>query len=195
MRVWLPDGTGADITVTGLSRADWSVLLQEHPPREGEEAWNEATFAPALIAACTGFTIGEATVFWDESPIDAAEDLFSECLRTSNPGSYEWAVRRLRRNGRLAAEVALCVQMGLPHSVFTAWSDRDQDLALASASLERDHCPGCGAPEAAMSDPSKADVIVRTCWMCQARDAQLEAIPPEQRSHTHVMVVPAGGAS
>lgn len=194
MRVWRGDGTPVDVTVTGLSRTDWSILVQEHPPRPGEQLWCEDTFPPALIAACTSKTVAEATEWWDESPTDAAEEMFSECLRVSSPGQFDWAVRRLRRNSRLASEVSLCVQMGIAHSVFCGWSGRDQDLALASALIARDCCPGCGAPEAAMSNPARAEIKVKACLMCQGKAATSDAIPESERGHTHVFVIPVGGA-
>lgn len=191
MRLWLPTGEPADVTVRGLDRQQWRDLLEKHPPRNADEAFNEDTFPPALIAACTG--LAGAEQWWEESPVDAAEDLFTECLRLSNPGSWAWASRALSRDGRLAAEVALATSMGIPHSAFLAWPDRDQDLALAQHAREGDHCPGCGVPEAAMQDPTAAEPVTRRCLHCQAKASAIENIPAEMRGFVHVFVVPSGG--
>ena len=42
-----------------------------------------------------------------------------------------------------------------------------------------------------MTDPSKAEIVVRSCWMCRAKAATQDSIPEGERGHTHVMVVPA----
>ena len=193
MRVWLPTGEPADITVHGLTRPQWTALLDGHPPRDGETGWNEDTFPPALIAACTGFPVADAATWWQESPEDAAEAVFAECLRLAVPGSWEWAKRLLARNPRRLAEVELCNHMGIAHSVFLTWVGDDQDLALAAHEVNRDHCPGCGVPEAAMGDPEAAELVIRPCLHCQARAARLDDIPADRRGYVHVFVVPTGG--
>lgn len=193
MRVWLPTGEPADITVRGLTRPQWTTLLDSHPPRDGETGWNEDTFPPALIAACTSFTAADAESWWIETPEDAAEALFAECLRQSVPGSWEWARRLLKRNPRRMAEVELCNHAGIPLSEFLTWPADDQDLALAAHEVGRDHCPGCGVPTAAMEDPEAAEVVKRPCLHCMARAAVQDDIPADQRGHVHVFVVPAGG--
>lgn len=187
------DGASVDIAVRQISRLAWARLRDAHPSAKGG-LWDEDTFPPALIAACTGFTLEQAREAWDHWPATDAEALFAACIRASAPASWQWATERFRVDGRLALEVRVASRMGIAHSVFASWSSRDQDLALASAEAEASRCPGCGAPAAAMRDPRKADVIVESCLMCQAKAAAVDSIPPEQRGHTHVMVVPASGA-
>lgn len=40
-----------------------------------------------------------------------------------------------------------CGPRALPHSAFLAWTDDDQDKALAWQQFERSVCPGCGTRE------------------------------------------------
>lgn len=182
------DGESVDLSVRGVSRSTWTLLLDGHPGRGG--TWDQDTLPPALIAACTDLSAEQAQDAWDEWPATDAEALFTTCLQASMPRSWRWALDRFKADGRLALEVRVAAEMGIPHSVFIGWSDRDQDLALASAELTAARCPGCGAPEEAMTDPSKAEVVVKACWMCRAKAATQDSIPEGERGHTHVMVVP-----
>ena len=190
MKVWASDGIPGEVTVRGISRTAWAELVDAHPPIEGEADWNHETFPPALIAACTGFSEVEAAEWWDETTPDSADDVFTECLRLSAPGSLTWAVHLLHRNTRLAAEVGLCVQMGISHDVFTTWSPRAQDLALGSTFRAADTCPGCGCPSEAMTDQSKAEVVSRICFQCRDVTAANASMPEEARGWTHLMVIP-----
>lgn len=186
MRYWAPDGTPRDVTVRGLTRARWAQLLDKHPPREGEEQWNEDTFPPALIAECTGLPLNEVTTWWDESTADAAEELLGECLRVAYPGSIEWAVRLLRRNSRRLLEVRAAARLGLGWSAFTTLPADDQDLVMAEMQIAADVCPNCGVPSDGMQDPTAATVAYRRCLHCQAKAEASAAIPENERGFVHV---------
>ncbi|QZN86877.1 hypothetical protein [Cellulomonas sp. C5510] len=186
MRYWAPDGAPHDVTVRGLGRARWAALLDKHPPRDGEDQWNEDTFPPALIAECTGRPLVEVTSWWDESTADAAEELLGECLRVAYPGSIEWAVRLLRRNPRRLMEVRCASRIGVSHSAFLAFPPDDQDLAMAEMQIVGDVCPGCGVPSDAMQNPAAAEVKYRRCMHCQAKAEATAAIPEPERPFVHV---------
>jgi len=50
---------------------------------------------------------------------------------------------RIKADRRLSLELAYCVPIGIPHSVFLGWSDDDQDKALAWVSAEAEKCSRC----------------------------------------------------
>ena len=58
----------ADLRFRSIPRPDYRRLLDEHPPVDEADNWNEDTFPPALIAACAvepPFTLDEATELWN----------------------------------------------------------------------------------------------------------------------------------
>ena len=59
------DGASVDIAVRQISRLAWARLRDAHPSARGG-LWDEDTFPPALIAACTGFTLEQARVASDK---------------------------------------------------------------------------------------------------------------------------------
>lgn len=185
------------VALTALGRPRFDTLVEAHPPAKAKDLWAQGTFAPALIAASvTGFgsdddpyqlgRIDEATArtWWDDWPVDAAEDLFGRCVAL-NITSIEWARRRLDRDPRLAAEVAYCAGAGIPHSSFLAWAERDQDLALADRVRAADRCPGCNVPAALMGVPEAFEVVSVACVHCEAKAAAEASIPAEHRHRYH----------
>jgi len=192
------------VALTALGRPRFDELVEAHPPTKAKDLWAEATFAPALIAACvTGFgaagdpyqlgriDVPTATSWWNDWPVDAAEDLFSRCVAL-NITSIEWARRRLDRDPRLAAEVAYAAGAGIPHSMFLGWAERDQDLALADKVRTADRCPGCGVPADLMGDPGAFTVVSRACVHCEAKALVEASIPPEHRHRYHHHLVATG---
>jgi len=191
MRVYGDDGQSVDYQVTGLDRQSWSDIVSSHPPRDTDPGvWNADTFPPALIAACTGVSRGEAKSWWDEAPMMDAEQLFTECVQMSSPGTYIWATNRLKTNSRMHAEVEAAIELGIAPSVFRAWSTDDQDYVLAAIEMRADRCPGCNVPKADQRDPSAWTTDYSTCLHCKQRQTASEEIPDEQRSYTHVSLVP-----
>lgn len=192
------DGVEAvDVPVTGLTREAWAELVDAHPPRpkSSDRAWNEDTFPPALIAACTGAAPHSAALWWDEAPEGDAWDLFEECLRKSTPGSVEWAVARLRRNPRRRAEVEAAVRLGIPPSEFLRWPNRDQDLVIALAELEADVCPGCGVPNAERENVAAYTTKLVRCVHCKQEHEARADIPDDSRAFVRAKLVPNEGAA
>ncbi len=189
------------LALASLGRPAFDELVEAHPPQAATGLWQEATFAPALIAASVAswsvpyadedphwlgrIDVPTAATWWNEWPVDAAEDLFTRCV-TLNISSIEWARRRLERDRRLAGEVACASALGIPHSVFLGWSERDQDLALANDVIAADRCPGCGVPAAAMDDPAAFTVVSRACVHCESKAGFEAAIPSEHRHRYHL---------
>jgi len=61
--------------------------------------------------------------------------------------------------------MAYCGPHGIPLSAFLAWSEADQDAALAWSALEASRCPSCGTLEA---DWDEDDGGSRDAWQPQA---------------------------
>lgn len=52
--------------------------------------------------------------------------------------------------------MAYCAPLGIPHSRFLDWEERDQDKALAWLAFERTKCPGCSTfPEDYLDEDKK----------------------------------------
>lgn len=196
-RVVLTDGDGDDhvVTVTGLARDEWAKVLDAHQPRpkSTDTAWNEATFPPALIARCTGLSVALVTSWWQETPPDASDVVFEACLRQSDTGNVEWAIRRLRSNPRILLEVRAATRAGLPRGEFLQWSGEDQDFLIAWTSIENDMCPGgCGVARADMQNPTAYTAVKSKCLWCQQLELTRESIPAEDRGHTHATLISKG---
>ena len=82
VRVEVGDGP-REVTVTGMSRAQWSAW--------GDEVSEDAR-ERALIAACTDLDPDEVMNDW---PADAADVVLAECERLSTP-SWKWALPRIK---------------------------------------------------------------------------------------------------
>lgn len=177
VRVEVGDGP-REVTVTPMSRAQWS-------------AWGDVTDeeerARALIRWCTDLDPDEVVNEWH---LDASDAVLAECERASKP-SWEWALARVQEDPYLSLTLALCQEIGVPHSVFTAWPTRDQDLALARYVISNDRCPGCNAPTSAQRKPSGFEVDVVECLMCAQMDDVRSRIPDGKASRTHLSVVPS----
>jgi hypothetical protein len=192
LTVPLDDGD-VTLAVTGLDRAAWSVLVDQHPSSDPRWQWDHDTLAPALIRACVVDPLldeGLAGQLCDDP--DIGPDLLDLCFRLSEPGTWEWARRRLEKDARLAAEVAASVRMGIPHSQFAGWPARDQDLALAHLELTRDVCPGCGIPTSEMRREGVWEARHRDCWGCIELEAGRKMVPEDERYHVHVDLVRSG---
>lgn len=186
-----PDDGPLEIEVAGLDRQAWTALLDAHPPRPEDEApWNDDTFPPALMAACTPMTARVARLAWEKWPEDQAEAVFHECLRLSSPQGWDWATDALRRNPRRAAEVAAAMKMQVPLSVFLSWPDTDQDYVLAAIDRDASRCPGCGVPDEDTKRPGQWTYEHRTCEVCRVREFGREEIPKDARDHTYVELSP-----
>jgi|SRR5690606_31136450 len=196
VRIEEADGESSKITISRLDRASWSELVAKHPPRPNskDELWNEKTFPQALIAASTGLKPQAARTWWENAPESEANKLYTECLNYSSPGSVAWAVDRMRANSRLMAEVQAAMRAGLSHAEFLTWPDDSQDLAIALALVENDHCPGgCGAKRAEMQNPLAYKVVTSRCVWCQQLAVEKDNIPAEDRGHRHVTLLPSRG--
>ena len=181
---WDTDGDGGRLAVRALARTVWDDLVDRHPagPRS-PVPWDPATFLPALVAASTGLDLADAAGLVDD--VDLGGPVVDACLQASAPTPGEWARLRRARDPLLTAEVAYCSSVGVPHSVFLGWAQRDRDLALAHADLQADRCPGCGAPGADRDDPTAWVPTAVSCPHCQALDAFREQIPELARPYTH----------
>ena len=181
VRVEVGDGP-REVTVTGMSRTQWSAWGDE----VGEDARERA-----LIAACTGLDPDEVMNDW---PADAADVVLAECERLSTP-SWKWALPRIKGDPYMSLTLALCQEMGIPHSTFTAWPARDQDLALARYVIANDRCPGCSAPTEAQRNPALAHLTSVECLVCMQIDAAHDEIAKHDPTgalsrRTHMSVIP-----
>lgn len=174
-RVDLGDGP-RDVSVTRMTRTAWSAWLDIADEGEAEAA---------LIEACTD---EDPDVVLDEWPPDEALRLIDACRTASLPRDRSWAIARLEKDATLDVEMRVCADYGIPHSTFTGWSERDQDLAVAAYLRQADHCPGCGAPTAAQNDPSRARVHVTSCLMCVELSEKRKAVPEDKRDSTHLSI-------
>lgn len=93
------EGTTAVFRFQGLGRAEWDALVEEHPAtREQKEkarkesasppVWNDDTFGPALVAACSVdpvITYEQAAMLWKSDKWNFAElkDLFGAAFSAS----------------------------------------------------------------------------------------------------------------
>lgn len=88
------------------------------------------------------------------------------------PIDYEAIVFRLQNDDRFAAEMRLCHEWKMPHSVFEKWADADQDKALAYFAHEAIRCHRCGIHPDDWPDPTEPlfDAILETCPGCAETD-------------------------
>lgn len=190
------DGVSHAVTVEGMSRDKWAALVDKHPPRrDGEDRlWNGVTFPPALIAACTGIPRSQAETWWRDAANDSAYDVYEACLRVASPGSVDWAIERLRTNGRTFSEVKAATRLGVSRTDFLKMPADDQDFVIAMLALEGDTCPGgCGVSRSEMSNPVAYQTAKSTCIWCRQLDLARDEVQPEARSYTHITLVPKKG--
>ena len=189
MKVQTDDGEEI-VQILPIGRQQYRSLADAHPPAEGDDTpWNDITFPPALIAACTGWSMMTSRRAWNQWPTGDAENLFIECLRESAPGPLTWAHDLLRRNGRRSLEVKASMQMGIPTSVFLAWPKDDQDLVLAALEADANRCE-CGVNIDEGRKIGKYKVGYRRCEVCKIRHDANEDIASEERSYVHVELLP-----
>jgi hypothetical protein len=179
-------------TLHGLSRSVWADLVHRHPSADPRWKYDSVTLFPELLQLCVTdpvLLLDTATAIAEDP--DTAE-LVDIALRLTEPGSIEWAKRRLATDARLASEVALATRMGMPHDEFASWSITSQDLALAHAEMAAAVCPGCGVPEQDMRDPLAWDVAGRHCFHCQSLEQARSNVPEEERGTTHIRLTRPG---
>lgn len=51
-------GCYEQLTLTALAPAEMETLIAAHPAQDGDSPWNEATFRPAVLAACVEGDMG-----------------------------------------------------------------------------------------------------------------------------------------
>ena len=75
--------------------------------------------------------------------------------------------------------------------------DNCEALALTDPAALQSLSDGWVATQASLATTptSKAEIVAKVCWMCQAKAAYTAEIPPEQREHMHVFVIPVAGGS
>ena len=74
--------------------------------------------------------------------------------------------KRLRDDAKLRMELAYCVPLGIPHSVFLGWDPDDQDMALAYRRYESLVC-SCGTRQEEWERDSDAYIAdVEVCPGC-----------------------------
>jgi hypothetical protein len=92
-------------------------------------------------------------------------------------------------NERLRAELDYCVPLGIPHSRFLAWTEDDQDKALAYTAEMRTVCPSCGTREIDWEMDDDAFVgDLRYCEGCARQELELEN-KPENAKGLHPRLV------
>jgi hypothetical protein len=81
--------------------------------------------------------------------------------------------------------MAYCGPRGIALSAFLAWSQGDQDAALAWQAREGSRCGGCGTHEADWDDDNRAWVPeVHICPGCEQLEQARAAQPPGFRGVT-----------
>jgi hypothetical protein len=185
----LDDGD-VEFTVHGLTRSAWAELIHAHPTADARWRFDAQTLYPELLRLCVTNPIlsPELATTLVEDP-DTGGDLVEVALQLTEPGSLEWAKHRLSTDGRLAAEVALCVRMGIAHDAFTRWAPASQDLALAHAELAADTCPGCGVAAQDMGDRYAWEPDTRGCVHCESLEQHRAGIPDDARHYVHVRLI------
>jgi hypothetical protein len=103
---------------------------------------------------------------------------------------------RIKADPGLARELAYCVPLGLPHSVFLGWDPDDQDKALAWGAQEQAKCQRCRTDPAEW-DPklggSRTAYIVedRRCLGCELLDMASRDLSKQQdTAGIHLGLVP-----
>lgn len=82
-----------------------------------------------------------------------------------------------------------CAPKALPHSTFLAWSDDDQDKALAWQRFEDETCPGCGTRPDEWEHDRTAFVGDQTrCLGCEVLAQERENVPDDAKG-VHVRLV------
>lgn len=195
----LPGGEDT-LALVPLERPVFDQLLHEHPAPAGEDrVFDPETLGPALISACAAaplLTVGEARALFDEWPAGDADAVFDACLDLCLPLPSDRAWWRLEREGRLAAEMAYCAPLGIPHSHFLGgppgWTDADRDLALAWDARRRATCPGCGTrSDQWAGNPQAFEVEYDDCPGCWLLAKARNKLERDQPQHVHTHLVPA----
>lgn len=98
--------------------------------------------------------------------------------------------KRLRDDQRLNEELAYCVPLGIPHSVFLAWPISDQDKALAYLRHKAQACPDCGTRQEDWDENDNA--YIGDLYHCEgcARVAQEQDNIPEGSKGMHIRLLP-----
>lgn len=77
------DDAAVEFIFTALAKKDFRRLKDEHADPDGQKAWNEETFAPALIAACASsptISLEQAQTICDEWEESTYTQLFHAAL-------------------------------------------------------------------------------------------------------------------
>lgn len=165
-----------------LSRREWAELCFAHPDVDLSNPTDE--FAVDLLEA-----VGADPDVWESGGETEARETYLRALNLAQP-DRSWAFDALDGDANLAVEVALCNELGVAHSTFLGWPDRDQDLAFASAVRKADTCPA-GHPREAMTNPDLMRVHRVHCAVCARTEELNEAFreaTPEARRGFHVEV-------
>lgn len=182
-------GGDVEFVVEGLDRQAWADLVLAHPSQDPRWRWDQETLLPVLVSACVIDPVVDLALAGELVEDPDTGDLVGLCVSLSDPGSWEWASRRLAEDGRLGAEVAAAVRMGIPHARFTAWPATSQDLALAYLESLARVCPGCGVPEADMRDPRAWEPDLQQCWHCDTLKTARNQITEANQHREHVRLV------
>lgn len=187
----LPDGV-TELVLTPLDPAGFDALQADH---HDENGLDEEAFGAALVAACTGLTIEEAAALWEESPVDATDELFGQALELCLPGGADRAWWRLEHHSGLRAEMGYCGPAGVPHSHFLGgpptWTVHDRDLAVAWAARTAATCRRCGTrPDQWARDMDAFVPDLYRCPGCRViKDAESQIGPREREDGVEVVLV------
>lgn len=156
-----------------VSRREWAELRFAHPgvdPADPTDA-----FAVQVLRLA-----GMDPVAWEQGGEREAIDAYQLALLSVMP-DHSWATTALREDANLAVEVSVCNELGISHDTFLDWSDRAQDLALASAIEGRNTCHA-GHPREAMTDKDLMQIARVHCATCAEVEAFDEAIRRQAES-------------
>jgi hypothetical protein len=104
-------------------------------------------------------------------------------------------VTMLRDRSHLAEELAYCASRAIPHSQFLAWSDDDQDKALAWQRVQMLACPHCGTfddqwvdEQGRRIDPPPFEPVAHMCHGCADKAAFADDLREDRSSMNGITV-------
>ncbi|MCR6649702.1 MAG: hypothetical protein NVV70_16785 [Cellulomonas sp.] len=148
--------------MSGLSRRQWADLRFAHPdddPADPSDRFIEAVLHAAGV---------DPDGFVSERDLLAA---YREVL--AGGPDHAWARRLIDADPTIAVEASVCLDMGVSHDEFLSWSERAQDLAIATALKRRDLCPAGRHPRDVMGNAELVQVARVYCAVCD-REHELE---------------------
>lgn len=199
---WADDVGEHVLTLHGLGREAFERLMVDHPPThaDGKVAWDD-DFCAALVAGTSGLPAEVVAEMREEWTDGDWRTVAQAALGVSDGATGHWGslADRLEWDERFREELAYCVPLGIPHSVFLAWPPDDQDKALAYLRHRAEYC-SCGTRTRDWKNldgsPNYFSFVAtsETCLGCEAIEIQQDNIadnlPKEHRRGVKTWLIP-----